>query len=149
MKKSNLKDIFANAASDVADTFYPKGKSDRRGEFIRDCGVLWVKISDNVDSYVKSKKKKPIALETMLIVDQILDYFTEEMSGMYADEAYAELIEYTEGMLLGTISKANYLRYVEVIFGIPDNDTLATLKQEANKRYKYYREHGHFEFKES
>lgn len=149
MKKSKLKDVYTAAASDVADEYYPKGKSDRRGEFLRDAAVLYTKLSDGLDKFIKAHKKKPVALQTMLIVEQVLTYFEEEMHGMYSDEAYAELIEQTEGMLLGTISKADYLKYVELIFGVEDNDCLANIKQKAEKKYKYYREHGHFEFKES
>lgn len=38
-----LKGIFTDAASDVADEFYPKG-NPRRGEFIRDAAVLYTKL---------------------------------------------------------------------------------------------------------
>lgn len=44
MTEQEFRDLWIEAASGVADRFYPKGKSDRRGEFLRDQGVLLVEI---------------------------------------------------------------------------------------------------------
>lgn len=142
MTKERLKRLFTDAASDVADQFYPKGESDRRGEFIRDAGLLWVKISDNVDAYVKSKRKKPIALHVLMIVEDVIQHFDEVVQGWASDEAYYELVDFTEQMLLGTMSKRDYVRHLEFTFGFDGSAEVATVRQMSDKRFKYYRENG-------
>ncbi len=44
----DFKQAFTDAASDVADEFYPKGETDRRGEFLRDSAMILVKLLDNL-----------------------------------------------------------------------------------------------------
>lgn len=41
-----INDIYTEAASYVANEFYPKGKSERRGEFLRDAAVLLSKLQE-------------------------------------------------------------------------------------------------------
>ncbi len=44
---SSFRDIFVNAAADVADEFYPKGDK-RRGEFLRDQAMIYVKLLEHL-----------------------------------------------------------------------------------------------------
>jgi len=37
--------LFTDASAEVADKFYPKGESDRRGEFLRDQAFLYILLS--------------------------------------------------------------------------------------------------------
>lgn len=147
MKKERIKEIFTDAASDVADQFYPKGH-ERRGEFIRDSAVLYTKISDNLDRYVKEKKRKPIALHVAMITNDILNHFVEVKHGAYSDDAYFELIEFTELMLLGEMKKKDYVEHLEFIFGFNGSKEVATVRQMSEKKYKYYQEHGHLDHEE-
>lgn len=144
MRKERIKKIFTDAASDVADQFYPKGH-ERRGEFIRDAAVLYTKLDESLTRYVKDKKKKPIALHTMLIVQAVLEEF-DERGGFYSNDAYCELIEMTEGLLLGTVKKIDYVRHLEFIFGFDGTEHVTSIQQTGDMMYKHYREHGHLEF---
>lgn len=151
MKTERLKKAFTDAASDVADQFYPKehthhAKDGRtlttpshphRGEFIRDSGLLWVKLADNIEKYVEARKKKPIAVHTIMLVEEILEHF-DELEGIHSDEAYYELVEFTESMLLGQMKKGDYLSYVEMVFGVEDGKQLIKMKEKASAHYKSY-----------
>lgn len=44
-EEQEFQEMFIAASSEVADEFYPKGVSKRRGEFLRDQAVLFVKLS--------------------------------------------------------------------------------------------------------
>jgi hypothetical protein len=48
MTKREFQEIFIEASSEVADRFYPKGKSSRRGEYLRDQGVLCVELMNRL-----------------------------------------------------------------------------------------------------
>lgn len=45
---TDFKRAFTDAASDVADEYYPKGKSKLRGAFLRDQALILVKLLDNL-----------------------------------------------------------------------------------------------------
>ena len=42
MTEEEFHTIYTGCSAVVADKFYPKGQSDRRGEYLRDQGVLYV-----------------------------------------------------------------------------------------------------------
>lgn len=136
MKKERLKKIFTDAASDVADQFYPKGKTDRRGEFIRDVGVLWVKLEPGIDKYVSEKKKKPTALKAVMLAEDIMEQFENERGGIAADIAWYELVQYSEAYLTRQMAPSEFLKYLEIVFGFEGNGELATVKQKSEARYK-------------
>jgi len=48
MTEGEFRELFLEASSAVADRFYPKGESPRRGEYLRDQGLLLVYLTDEL-----------------------------------------------------------------------------------------------------
>lgn len=44
MTQEEFTELWVGYSSEIADEFYPKGRSDRRSEYLRDQGILHVKI---------------------------------------------------------------------------------------------------------
>lgn len=45
MTEGEFRDILIECGSRVADQFYPKGENPRRGEFLRDLGLLGISLT--------------------------------------------------------------------------------------------------------
>lgn len=136
MKKERLKKVFTDAASDVADQFYPKGKTERRGEFIRDCGALYIRLEKNLDEYVKSKHRRPTAIHATMIAEDIMDYFTEELEGISSDIAWYELVGCAEDLVTGDMEVKEFVKYIEITFGVKDHKHYTQLRQKSDERFK-------------
>lgn len=132
MKK--LKNIFTDAASDVADQFYPKG-DERRGEFIRDAAVLYTKLEADLIAYKSTWKKRPIAMQAVTLTDIICHHFETVKEGMYSDLAYNELLTYVEAWLNGDMRKKDLVDYVEFTFGFNGLKEFNTVYQVYQKEY--------------
>lgn len=48
MTEEEFQTVFIGCSSVIADQFYPKGQSDRRGEYLRDQGVLYVALTSEL-----------------------------------------------------------------------------------------------------
>lgn len=51
MTDQEFRDLWMEASSEVADRFYPKGETMRRGEYLRDQAVLYVEIVKRLSAY--------------------------------------------------------------------------------------------------
>lgn len=46
MTPAEFQELFVEISEKIADEYYPKGSSDRRGEYLRDQGILHAKLSE-------------------------------------------------------------------------------------------------------
>ncbi len=132
MKRVNLSKEWAKVSEAVADEFYPKGESERRGEFLRDQGLLFAKFLPVVNRAVNV----PVAVKAVMLAEDIMEVFENDKSGIASDIAWYELIEYCEQYYRGQLTAVDVSRYVEGVFGFDGMAEFLEVKNKSVKRHE-------------
>jgi hypothetical protein len=135
--KIDLSREWLEIADAVADEYYPKGKSIRRGEFLRDQAVIYTKFVDIVDDVIKRNLRITIAVKAVMLAEDIMEHFEDDKSGVASDLAWYELIEQCELYIQKEIKAIEFVRYIETVFGFDGMKEFLLVKQKSYKRYNH------------
>ncbi len=62
MTQKEFSELWIECSSEIADEYYPKGISDRRGEYLRDQGILHVGILRKLQEKRLIEPDEPVIL---------------------------------------------------------------------------------------